>query len=160
LVRLTIQDENQTISFLVEEATLLRLIAGCSINPADLSELLVASDIYQRGLASELMADLMDFDKAIHNQGPEFIHKVITQAEQTGQELEMAFQVIDEITKEEALRTHLRPLVVINLNTRTIRTSQEVEIQPAGEVCIQIGGVESERKVSYILPQEWKIEQL
>lgn len=160
MVRLTIQDENQTISFLVEEATLLRLIAGCSITPADLSELLVASDIYQRGLAAELMADLMDFDKAIHDQGPAFIHQAITQAEQTGQELEMAFQVIDEVTQEEALRSHIRPLVVINLNTRTIRTSQEVDIQPAGEVRIQIGGVESERRVSYILPQEWKIEQL
>ena len=160
MLRLTIQDDKQTISFLAEEATMLRLIAGCSINPADLGELLIASDIYQRGLVAELMADLMTFDKAIHSQGPDFIHQAIMQAEQDGKDLDMAFQVIDEITQAEAMQPRFCPLVVINLSARTIRASQSVEILPAGEVRVQIGGVESERRVSYILPQEWKIEQL
>lgn len=160
MLRITILDEKQTISFLAEETTMLRLIAGCSINPADLGELLIASDIYQRGLAAELMANLMDFDKAVHSQGPAFIHQACSQAEQAGRDLDMAFQVIDEITQEEAMRSRLCPLVVINLSARTIRTSPDVEILPAGEVRIQIGGVESERRVSYILPQEWKIEPL
>jgi len=160
LLRLTIQDEKQIISFLAEEATMLRLIAGCSINPADLSELLIASDIYQRGLVAELMTDLMNFDKAVHSQGPDFIHQAIRQAEQVEEDLDMAFQVIDEITQAEAMQPRSCPLVVIDLSTRTIRASQGVEILPAGEVHIQIGGVESERRVSYILPQEWKIEQL
>jgi hypothetical protein len=160
LIRITIQDEKQMISFLAEEATMLRLVAGCSINPTDLSELLVASDIYQRGLAAELMAGLMDFDKAVHNKGPVFIHQAIAQAREAGKELKMTFQVIDEVTQEEAMRGHLCPLVVINLNARTIQISPQVKIQPEGEVRVQIGGVESERRVSYILPREWKIEQL
>lgn len=148
------------ISFLAEEATMLRLVAGCSINPADLSELLVASDIYQRGLAAELMADLMDFDKAVHYRGPAFIHQAIAQAKETGKELEMTFQVIDDVTQEEAMHSHLCPLVIINLNARTIQTSPQVKIRPEGEVRVQIGDVESERRVSYILPREWKIEHL
>ncbi len=160
LIRLTIQDKKQTISFLVNEKTLLRLVAGCSINPADLGELLIASDIYQRGLAVELMAGLMDFDKAIHRQGPAFIHHAIRKAEESGQDVGIAFEVIDEITRTEALHSSSYPLVVINLSDHTIRSSREIQIFPDGDVGIQIGDVESDRRVRYILPQEWTIGHL
>jgi hypothetical protein len=160
LVRITIKDARQTISFLAEKATLLRLIAGCSINPADLSDLLIASDIYQRGLVAGLMADLMTFDKTLARQGPDFIHQAISQTEKNGQPLKMAFQVIDEITQNEAWQAHNCQLAIIDLTARVIHKSQDLEILPAGEVHIQIDGAETNRLVRYILPQEWVIENL
>jgi hypothetical protein len=72
LIRITIQDTQQTISFPGDEDTLLRLVAGCSVNPTSLAELLIASDIYQRGIAAAIMADLMEFDKTLHREGADF----------------------------------------------------------------------------------------
>jgi hypothetical protein len=160
LVRVTIKDARQTISFQAEEATLLGLIASCSINPVELSELLIASDIYQRGLVAKLMADLMAFDKTLHRQGPDFIHQAIAQADAKEQPLQMAFQVIDEITQNEAFQPRNCRLSVIDLTAQAIRKSPDLEISPEGEVRIQIDGAETNRLVRYILPQGWVIENL
>jgi len=160
LIRVTIKDAKQTISFLAEKSTLLRLIAGCSINPADMSELLIASDIYQRGLVADLMAELMTFDKTLHRQGANFIHQAISQADGKGQPLGMAFQVIDESTQNEAFQARRCQLAIIDLTARKIRKSRDLELLSAGEVHIQIDGAETNRQVRYILPQEWEIEDL
>ncbi len=160
MIRVTIKDANQTISFLAERATLLRLIAGCSINPADLSELLIASDIYQRGLVADLMAQLMSFDKAIHRQGSDFIHQAISSAEGKEQPFEIAFQVIDELTQDEAFQARRCQLAIVDITAHKIRKSQDLEVLPAGEVRVQIDGAETNRLVRYILPQDWEIENL
>jgi hypothetical protein len=159
VIRITIQDATQTISFLAKPETLMRLIAGCSINPADLSELLIATDIYQRGFAAQLMADLMTFDRAIHRQGYDFVHQAIRTAKKNRQPLEMAFQVIDKVTEREATQPRVCPLAVIDLNARTIHASKGAEISPSGEVRISIGETETDQTVSYILPHGWQIEQ-
>jgi len=152
LVRVTIKDVRQIISFQAEKATLLGLIAGCSINPADLS--------YHRNLVAKLMVDLMTFDKALHRQGPDFIHQAIAQAEEKGQPLVMAFQVIDEITQNEAFQTRNCQLAIIDLTAHAIRKSHDLEILPEGDVRIRIDGAETNRIVRYILPQGWVIENL
>jgi hypothetical protein len=154
----TIQDAAQTISFLAEQETLMRLIAGCSINPADLSELLIATDIYQRGLAADVMAELMTFDKALHHQGNEFIHQAIQAAKKDRQPLQMAFQVIDKITEREATRPRVCPLAIINLNTRTIYALKGAEISQSGEVRIKTGETDTNQLVSYMLPKDWTIQ--
>jgi hypothetical protein len=160
LIRVTILDTDQTISFLAEMPTVLRLVAGCSINPANLDELLIATDIYQRGLAAMLMSDLMEFDKTLRRKGADFIHQAITEAEQGGEALDLTFQVIDEITRMEAMRCRGCPLVIIDLKARQIHLSADVAIPPAGEVRIRVADTDTDRLVSYILPQDWKIEQV
>ncbi len=160
MVRVTIKDARQIISFPAEKPTLLGLIAGCSINPADLSELLIASDIYQRGLVASLMADLMTFDKTLHRQGADFIHQAISQAQGKEQPLGMAFQVIDDITQNEAFQSRNCQLAIIDLTAHAIRKSQDLELLPEGEVRIHIDGAETNRLVRYILPQGWIIENL
>ena len=160
MLRVTIQDANQTISFLAELPTCMRLIAGCSINPKSLDELLTATDIYQRGLVASLMAQLMEFDKALHRHGPVAIHQRIAKARQAGQPFKPPFQVIDELTEEESRRADDSSLIFIELNTRLIRTSPDLNIPRKAEVRVQIGETESDRLVSYILPSEWKIEHL
>ncbi len=64
MIRITIKDARQIISFLSDEDIFLRLIAGCSANPSNLGELLIATEIYHRGITATLMGDLMEFDKA------------------------------------------------------------------------------------------------
>jgi hypothetical protein len=160
LIRVTIQDANQTISFLTEQPTVMRLIAGCSINPNSLEELLTATDIYQRGLAATLMAYLMEFDKTLHRQGADSIHQEIAEARQTGQPFKRAFEVIDETTREASMQAGSGSLVIIDLNTHLIQTSSDLDIPSKAEVRVQIGETETNRLVSYILPAEWRIEHL
>lgn len=160
MIRVTIQDIDEAISFLTELPTVMRLIAGCSINPTSLEELLVATDIYQRGLAASLMADLMEFDKALHREGTDFIHQEIAQAQQAEQPLTRTFQVIDETTRTESRRSQGCSLVIIDLNARHIQASPDLDILRKSSVHVQIGETETNRMVSYILPAEWEIKSL
>jgi hypothetical protein len=160
LIRVTIKDKKQTISFITEKDTLLRLVAGCSINPSDIGDLLIATDIYQRGLVAEVMVGLMEFDKAIQSQGPKYIHQVIAQARELSQPIEIGFQVIDDLTAEEAFQPRAGDLVIIDLMAHRILASQNLEIPASGEVHIHSGEAETNRRVSYILPQDWTIEAI
>lgn len=160
MIRVTIADSEQTVSFLTNQETLLRLIAGCSANPASLGELLIAADIYQRGLAAAVMAELMEFDKAIRQHEVDFIHTAIKQARSRQELFLPAFQVIDQITEEEAYATEGVELVVIDLANQIIRTSTNLEITHSGEVNIEAENKALLPKVTYTLPEKWKIQPL
>jgi hypothetical protein len=160
LIRVTIIDAQQTISFLASPDTLMRLIAGCSANPGDAGELLIATDLYQRGIASTVMAGLMEFDKMVQHQGPGSLQEALEQAKEQKQPLAMTFQVIDQASQEEALQTRACDLAIINLTSCKILTSPNLEIHPSGEVRIHTGQTLTEKHVTYILPQQWKIESL
>ncbi len=160
MIRVTIIDEQQTISFLASQDGLLRLVAGCSSNPRDAGELLIATDLYQRGIASAVMAGLMEFDKMVQRQGADSFHKALEQARQQEQPLEMTFQVIDEPSQEEALQPRACELAIIDLTACKMRTSPTLQISPSGEVRIHTGQTLTDKHVTYILPQQWKIETL
>jgi len=160
LIRITIQDGQQTISFPGDEEALLCLVAGCSVNPTSLTELLIASDIYQRGIAAAIMADLMEFDKTLRREGPDFVHALISQAQEQGQPLDLTFQVFDEATGQAAIHPMGCDLVLIDLLLQTIRASAGVHISAAGEVRIRAGETVRAPKVTYILPQNWTIQPL
>lgn len=160
MIRITIKDTQQTISFPSDEDTLLRLVAGCSVNPNSLAELLIASDIYQRGIAAAIMADLMEFDKALQRKGADFFRTIITQAQEQVRPLELTFQVFDEVTEQAATQPLAGELVLIDLPLQTIRASAGVQIPAAGEVRIRAGGTAHNPTVTYILPQNWSIEPL
>jgi hypothetical protein len=158
LIRVTIIDEQQTISFLASHDSLMRLIAGCSSNPGDTGELLIATDLYQRGIASAVMAGLMEFDKMAQRQGPGAFQKALEQAKQQEQPLEITFQVFDEASQEEAIQPRACDLAIIDLTSCKIRTSPGLEIPVSGEVRIHTGEKLTDKHVTYILPQQWKIE--
>jgi hypothetical protein len=160
LIRITIKDAQQTISFPGDEEALLRLVAGCSVNPTSLAELLIASDIYQRGIAATIMADLMEFDKTLRREGPDFIHTLISQAQEQGQPLDLTFQVFDEVTGKVASQPVAGELVLIDLVAQTIRASAGVHIPTAGEVRIRAGDTARNPKVTYILPHNWTVQPL
>ena len=160
LVRITITDHDQTVSFLSNRETLLRLVAGCSVNPASLEELLIATDIYQRGTAATLMADLMEFDKALRMKGADFIHAAIAQARTREEPLALAFQVIDDITTEEAFIMRGCDLVVIDLAQQVIQPSAGIVITSEGEINVDTDKKLIKPTVTYILPQEWTVQAL
>lgn len=158
MVRITIKDQEQTVSFLAKRDTVLRLVAACSASPESLGDLLAAADIYQRGIAAAIMSELMEFDKALLRQGPGFMRDAISVARSKGQPLEAAFQVIDEATRSEALEPAGCDLVIIDLAERSLRASPGVEIPVPGEVQVHDGEKVTDRKVTYILPQGWSLE--
>jgi len=160
LIRITIQDGQQTISFPSDEQALLCLVAGCSVNPKSLAELLIASDIYQRGIAAAVMADLMEFDKTLRREGPDFIHALISQAQEQRQPLDLTFQVVDEVTAQAATQPVAGEMVLIDLLLQTIRASAGVHIPAAGEIRIRAGETARNPKVTYILPQNWTVQPL
>ncbi|MEJ2305587.1 MAG: hypothetical protein P8Y14_29045 [Anaerolineales bacterium] len=159
MIRVTIIDTKQTVSFLTRRETAHRLAAGCSANPANLGELLIATDIYERGIAGKVMGGLIEFDKAILQKGPDFVHEAISQSEAEGKPLEMTFQVIDEDTEREARQARECELVIFDLAKRTIQTSQALEISSSGEVQVNSGEGGTNPTVTYILPQEWVIKE-
>ncbi len=160
LIRVTIKDTEQTVSFLTNKNSVLRLVAGCSINPANLGELLIATDTYQRGIATAIMADLMEFDKAVSHGGSCFIHDAISAAQDKGEALETAFQVIDESTEREAMHPRACELVVLDLTQHTISASEGVTIPLSGDVHVSIGEGRTNQSVTYILPQDWTVQSI
>lgn len=158
MIRVTIKDTEQTVSFLTNKNTMLRFVAGCSINPANLGELLIATETYERGIASAMMADLMEFDKALSRKGSGIIQDAISAALDKGEALEAAFQVIDESTEREAMHPRACELVVLDLTQHTISASEGVTIPLSGEVHVSIGEGRTNQSVTYILPQDWTIQ--
>ncbi len=157
MIRITIQDNDQTVSFLTQQDTLHRLIAGCSADPSKLGELLIATDLYQQGIAASLMADLIEFDKRLHREGSDPIRAEIADAQAQGRPYEPAFQVVDQITEKEALRPQGCEVVLIDLTVREIRPSAGLHVPATGEVRVRTQETLTDRSITYILPKTWSI---
>lgn len=157
-VRVTVKDQEETVSFLVEQGTLPRLVAACSISPASLGDLLVAADVYERGIAVHVMSELMEFDNAVRNQGLDHFRKTLKRARQRNELFERTFLVMDQLSRLEALRARGCPLVLFDLPERSICASDELGLTASGEVRIRDGEVTTDQTVSYFLPEGWSIE--
>ena len=160
MIRVTIVDREQTVSFLTNPETSQRLIAACSANPTSLEELLIATDIYQRGIAAAVMADLMEFDKSLHQNGGAVIHAAISQARAGREAFLPAFQVVDAITAQAAYEAGGGELVAIDLTNQAIRHSIGIEITHSGEVNVEAADKSPLPSVTYILPEKWTIQPL
>jgi hypothetical protein len=160
LIRVTITDREQTVSFLTTRETALRLVAGCSVDPASLGELLIAADVYQRGLAAAVMADLMEFDKRLRQQGAGPLQAAIRLSRERGELFQPAFQVVDELSGQEACQPRGAPLVVIDLARRAIQHAGGFEIDRSAEVGVEAGREAPIPTVTYILPENWTIQAL
>jgi len=159
-LRATVRDGDQTISFLVAPHIVRCLVAGCSINPATIGDLLVAAEVYLPGLARRVMTELMAFDNAIRRHGAEHARDLLRAAEQDSQGPGITFQVVEEASRREALEAGRRPLVVFDLTRKVIHASPGVELTAAGEVHVYEGERRTGQTVAYFLPAEWTIEAL
>ena len=153
------RDREQTISFLAPPAIADRLVAGCAANPTTVGELLLATEVFQRGIASNVMASLMEFDKALHRLGPASAYEVIMATKGEGT-VQNAFQVVDNQTEVAAFLAVDRGLIILDLRARTIRASENLQVMASGEILAHSGDELSDRAITYILPQEWSVETL
>lgn len=160
MIRLTIKDPEQIVSFLTDEERMFCFVAGCSINPVNLGELLMATETYLQGITANIMGELMEFDKTLRSKGPSFIHEVISSAQAQRKALDFTFQVIDEKTEREALVPRDCDLVVLDLSQHTIFASQSLDIPFFNEVHIYDGQTRTNKTVTYILPRNWTIEPI
>lgn len=158
-VRVTIHGGKETVSLLAGRDTALRLVAGCAVNPLTLDELLLATEVYQRGIAAWLMGDLMEFDKAWQREGKAYVERAFGPGADAAKR-PVAFQVVDEQTEAAA---HAQPdggLIVIDLPAHRIRVAGDVDVPAEGRVLVHTGERLTEQAITYILPQEWEIETL
>lgn len=156
MIRLTIIDPDQAVSLLTDEEKILSFVAGCSINPATIGELLLAAETYNPGITAKVMSELMEFDKTVRQKGPDFIGEAITSAQARGELLEMTFQVVDERTETEALVPRDGELVVLDLAQHIVFVSETFDIPLSGEIHIHSGQTKTDKTVTFILPQSWK----
>lgn len=160
MIRVTVKDPQHTVTFLADRDTLLRLVAACSSRPANLGELLIACEVYQKGITAQVMAELMEFDKALRRGGSEFLREAFDDTQGKDASLPTAFQVVDDHSERAALTGGDQELVIIDLVERTISTSQEELVASSGEVLVQVGERTTEQAITYILPKEWNIQPL
>ena len=106
------------------------------------------------------MSGLMDFDKTVHQEGPAFIHTALQQAKAGERPFGMTFQVIDDTTKELAFESREGDLAVFDLPEQVIRTSEGLEISASGDVRVEPEKMSSSPTVTYILPQDWVIQNI
>lgn len=158
-VRVTIRDGEQVVSLLAGRDTALRLVAGCAVNPLSLDELLLATEVYQRGIAAWLMADLMTFDKAWRRQGQAYIQRAFD-PDDGAENQPVAFQVVDELTEEAAHAPAAGGLVAIDLPAHHIGVAGDLEVLREDQVLVHTGERLTDQSITYILPQEWEIEPL
>jgi hypothetical protein len=157
---LTIKDPEQIVSFLTDEERMLCFVAGCSINPVSLGELLMATETYLQGVTASIMGELMEFDKTLRSKGPSFIREAISAAQAQRKALEITFQVIDERTEQEALVPRECELVVLELAQHNIVASESLDIPFFDEVHIYDGQTRTNKTVTYILPRNWTIKPI
>jgi hypothetical protein len=157
--RLTIHDSQQTISLFTDRDMATRFLAACSANPNTLEELLLATEVYQRGIATWLMGQLMEFDKAWRQQGSAYLQRAFDTATE-GESRPLIFEVVDELTKRTAFDPSEGALMVLDLPERRIRLTADLQIPREGHVLVRDGRQLTDRTITYILPQSWDFEAL
>jgi hypothetical protein len=150
MIRISLHDPHQTISFLASEATARRLVAACASRPDTIGELLVAAEVFEPGIATTIMADLMAFDKAIERHGPAYAAGAAAQGR--------PFQVVDDATAATARTPAGGALLLIDVAARRIHPSPTLAIPREGELLAQDDSP-TPRRITYTLPREWAIEE-
>lgn len=154
--RVTLKDAAQTVTFLTDADIASRLIAGCSSNPGTIGELLLATEVFRRGITTAIMSGLIAFDKTHQHEGPAQALALATAATDEGI-IWGAVQVVDDQTRALAHDDGDTPLLVVDLAARTIRASGAFEVQTSGEIQAHDGKGLTGRAITYVLPQEWDV---
>jgi hypothetical protein len=148
MLRITLHDPHQTISFLAAEETARRLVAACASRPGTAGELLVAADVFEPGITTSIMAGLMAFDKALQRQGPAYAAEAAAQGR--------PFQVVNDATAAAARTPAGGALLLIDVAARRIQPSASLTIPREGEVLAQDDSP-TPRRITYTLPREWQL---
>lgn len=157
MIRVTLKDPQQTISFLTGEDIARRLVAACGANPGTAGDLLLAAEIFHQGIAAAVMVELMAFDKALLRHGTAQAAADPQTGEEANKLVRDAFQVVDEDTRARAFTATQHPLLVFDLPQRTIQAPAQLDIQPSGELLAHSGNQLTGRAITYVLPKQWTL---
>lgn len=157
MIRVTLKDREQTISFLTTPDIARRLVAGCAANPDSAGELLQAAEIFQRGIAVALMRSLMDFDKTLEQHGPVRARKSLDAASRSDAPVWSAFQVVDAETKSLANSPAPGGLLLLDLQHRAITVNGDFHVVIEGEILAHDGAELTDRAITYVLPKAWSV---
>lgn len=157
MIRVTLKDQEQTISFLTTADTARRLVAGCAANPDGAGELLRATEIFQRGIAVALMSSLMDFDKALEQHGPTRARQSLDAASRSDALVWNAFQVVDAETESLAASPAPGGLLLLDLQHHAIAANGDFQLEVEGEILAHDGEELTDREITYVLPKAWSV---
>ncbi len=160
VMRFTVIDPQATASFVAPCSALKALVAACALAPANVEELLSATEPYDSDLKEYVMNGLAVFDEHNTNGSHDQIHSAISYAdEQRSHHQIPAFRVVDPVTREASLQPVMAGLVLFNLKERRIiqvqNTYAEVRREDRGR--IHKDGEPTKKLYKYRLPMEWQI---
>lgn len=155
-MRFTVVDRHGTVSFVTHSSVAVALTAACAQDPTTLSELLLATRTFDRGLHNLVTNGLAVFDE--HNV-PTDLRAIHRQLETLPPRDTPPFRVLDDVTREASLRPVRSGVILYNLlRKRIIQISNtEWPLSRAGEVNYHNGKFLSRRVFEYELPAEWSI---
>ena len=156
VMRLTVVDEQGTVSFVAHSSAAVALTAACEQEPNTLDELLQASKKYDRGLHRLVANGLAVFDE--HNL-PDDMRAIHAQLTSLPPRETPVFRVLDAVTREASLRSVRAGVVLFNLPAKRI-VQIENTYEPlalSGEVNYHNGTFLSIRQLHYSLAPHWSI---
>lgn len=156
VLRCTVIDDDGGVSFLTHVDALPALVAACTSNPRNLSELLERAEPHYRGLTDYVLSGLAVFDE--HNTWGHYerIHKALTTLPRHKQPV---FRVVDDLTREASLRPVKAGAVIFNLKAKRIVqiANSYQEIRRRGRGRVFDGRCQTEKTFTYRLPDEWAL---
>ena len=145
--RVNVIEPDRTVSFVVDAETLPRIVAASSADPSTFDQLLVATEAYQRGFASQVMDALMDFDRATAGEDDDAVRSQIEAGRFD------AFEAADAALAERVANGD--GVMSIDLAAKTITLSPGLDVPRAGDVFVHDGRDATDKSVTYELPRSW-----
>ena len=156
VMRFTVLDEHETVSFVTHSSALMALVAACADDPSSLRELLEFSKRYDRTLHNYVLNGLAVFDE--HNI-PENHASIHHQLKTLPAQDIPVFRVVDDLTRDASLESVKAGVVLFNLPRKRIVQIQNMyeAIERAGIVNYHNGRFLSRQEFTYELPPGWTI---
>lgn len=156
LLRCTVIDRSDTVSFVVDAEALPALVKACAGSPETFGQFLEQVEPFYGGLQEAVLNGLAVFDERNTNDNYDSIHRAF---EILGPHELPPFRAVDEPTKEMSLRAVKAGVVVFNLPARRIVQIQNSyrEITRRGRGRVFDGERFTGAVFGYRLPKEWAL---
>lgn len=156
MMRYTIVEAEQTISFVAPPTALAILVACCARNPPSIEALLTAVAGEDRRLVDNIRSGLAVFDE--HNAYGDYSH-VHTALAADPKHYQPVFRVVDEVTRAASLQPYQWGVVVFNVAQKRIIQVQNTyaEVRRQGHVPTFPEESPDGRQRVYRLPAQWRI---
>ncbi len=157
VMRYTVIDPRGTVSFVAPVESLKPLIAACSHRPASVGELLRAVRPYDDQVADEVTSGLAVFDEHVTADHPERLHELL---DTTPDHAAPVFRVLDERSRQEAMRAVRGGLILFNLKAQRIIQVHNnlVRVRRRDRGRVRASGIPIDGHLySYELPEDWSL---